>query len=365
MGQRRIEEEITPETNESTNGAYIKETASRALGMIGAVPRALNQSVSLPYDHFAPEVSEQLFRELHTYPRKYLTFTRLLWAVFGLLGGHRFYLGKVGSGIGMLCSLGGLGVWWIVDGFKLRAMVASFNEEQESRENQGLPPIDMDFVPVVHPRELAGVPEWGKERKAKGKLVGELIADAIALSFFGYILGSFTQSVDYHTAALAIVVLIVTVNFVDLLIPWHHLPAVKSIIHWDYRLRLFYHFNSPGRRLALYFRPLVGLFHAPFNKKSRSEVLLYLEIGSIFFAINAMFSLAGGELWEHLSQLEFSNFFESWTRGVVLGFFGMYALAAPIGSILMKHILLQRPNFVRWVLSLLVIFFLVKGFLKT
>jgi TM2 domain-containing membrane protein YozV len=34
---------------------------------------------------------------------------------FGFLGIHRFYVGKVGSGILMLVTLGGVGIWIIVD----------------------------------------------------------------------------------------------------------------------------------------------------------------------------------------------------------------------------------------------------------
>jgi TM2 domain-containing membrane protein YozV len=38
----------------------------------------------------------------------------LAWFL-GFLGIHRFYLGKVGTGILMIVTLGGLGVWWLID----------------------------------------------------------------------------------------------------------------------------------------------------------------------------------------------------------------------------------------------------------
>jgi TM2 domain-containing membrane protein YozV len=34
---------------------------------------------------------------------------------FGTLGAHRFYLGRVKSGVLMILTLGGLGVWYLID----------------------------------------------------------------------------------------------------------------------------------------------------------------------------------------------------------------------------------------------------------
>lgn len=38
-----------------------------------------------------------------------------LGGVLGIFGAHRYYLGKVGTGILQTCSFGGLGVWWLYD----------------------------------------------------------------------------------------------------------------------------------------------------------------------------------------------------------------------------------------------------------
>ncbi|MBP5301806.1 MAG: TM2 domain-containing protein [Bacteroidales bacterium] len=39
----------------------------------------------------------------------------LLCIFFGVFGAHRFYVGKIGTGILMLITLGGFGIWVLVD----------------------------------------------------------------------------------------------------------------------------------------------------------------------------------------------------------------------------------------------------------
>ena len=46
----------------------------------------------------------------------------------GVFGAHRFYVGKIGTGILMLLTLGGLGIWSLID-FIIIA-VGSFKDKQ-------------------------------------------------------------------------------------------------------------------------------------------------------------------------------------------------------------------------------------------
>jgi TM2 domain-containing membrane protein YozV len=39
----------------------------------------------------------------------------LLCLFLGWLGVHRFYVGKVGTGLAMIFTLGGLGIWTLID----------------------------------------------------------------------------------------------------------------------------------------------------------------------------------------------------------------------------------------------------------
>lgn len=59
-----------------------------------------------------------------------LVATLLAWFL-GPLGLHRFYLGKVGTGVLQLVTLGGLGIWALIDAVLI--LIGSFNDAEGRR----------------------------------------------------------------------------------------------------------------------------------------------------------------------------------------------------------------------------------------
>lgn len=57
----------------------------------------------------------------------------LLWFFLGWLSLHRFYLGKIGTGILYLITGQLFGIGWIVDLFILGGMVDNYNNKVEIR----------------------------------------------------------------------------------------------------------------------------------------------------------------------------------------------------------------------------------------
>ena len=56
----------------------------------------------------------------------FLLFFFLAW-----LGVHRFYVGKVGTGILYIITLGGLGIWWIID--LILIVTGNFTDDHRQR----------------------------------------------------------------------------------------------------------------------------------------------------------------------------------------------------------------------------------------
>jgi TM2 domain-containing membrane protein YozV len=61
---------------------------------------------------------------------KDFVITLLICVFLGGLGVHRFFVDKIGTGVLMLVTLGGLGIWWIID---IILIVTSSFEDSEGR----------------------------------------------------------------------------------------------------------------------------------------------------------------------------------------------------------------------------------------
>ncbi len=57
------------------------------------------------------------------------TVAAVLAFFLGTLGVHRFYVGKVGTGVLMIVTLGALGVWTLIDFIMI--LVGSFKDKEE------------------------------------------------------------------------------------------------------------------------------------------------------------------------------------------------------------------------------------------
>jgi len=60
--------------------------------------------------------------------------TFLLCFFFGFFGAHRFYAGKIGTGVLQAVTLGGLGIWWLVDFIMI--IVGSFTDAEGEKISQ-------------------------------------------------------------------------------------------------------------------------------------------------------------------------------------------------------------------------------------
>jgi TM2 domain-containing membrane protein YozV len=58
----------------------------------------------------------------------------LLCFFFGVFGAHRFYVGKIGTGILQIVTLGGLGIWALID--LIMIIVGAFTDKEGNKITQ-------------------------------------------------------------------------------------------------------------------------------------------------------------------------------------------------------------------------------------
>ena len=69
--------------------------------------------------------------------KKSMLWAYIWWACLGYFGAHRFYEGSPIMGFLMLITFGGLGFWWIIDGFMLYNAIKERNYKIERELSRG------------------------------------------------------------------------------------------------------------------------------------------------------------------------------------------------------------------------------------
>ena len=106
----------------------------------------------------------------------------VLGLVLGVFGAHRFYVGKIGTGILMLCTGGGLGIWYLVDnimiasgGFRdAQGQLVSRWDPQLAEASNALPQEILDEIYALRTEvnELNERVDFNERLLARGKEEG-------------------------------------------------------------------------------------------------------------------------------------------------------------------------------------------------
>ncbi len=289
------------------------------------------------------DFSRAVLEDIYRYPKKRRFIAFALWLTAGLFGAHRIYLGRTLSALPMFFTLGGFGVWWVVDGFLIKGMIQKFNIEQEARKFDGRPPHALSFMPRLDSLDLPPVPAWAEKRAGRARLGG----DVIVLMVSGLGLGAMVGVTGNFEPILAIVALIAITLLGARWDALAHMPVLRAFDRWNHRLRLYYYMNDPGGPLALFLRPIT-LFGSWLRKKRRAEARLYLQLGIAFTIIFTAIDVvqAGGSGTGPFGinpGLLFVDFVQT--------FFIVSVFATPIGAILTTHLLLEKTDKLIWVMS--------------
>lgn len=301
-------------------------------------------SEATPEAEAAPDFSDEVVRTLYRYPLKRYPVA-LACALFGgLFGAHRFYLGLVGSGMGMFLTGGGLLCWWLRDLFVLRRMVATVNAEQTQRQADGLPPRALAFLPPIDEHGDLSRPRWADRRTGRLSLYGS----AVLLLLLGYSQGRVSMITGVHEPLVTVCVFLLASLLVARWAWMRRVPGLDALSLWAHRLRLFYFHVDPGPVWMLALRPVFGIFVAPFRSRIRAEVQLHLQLGFSLSAIMLLFDArevieagtAGAAVRLLLAEFVQTLVFT-------------YLFVAPIGALITTQILVERHDRVVVVLALL------------
>lgn len=101
----------------SMNNENVEEVTESVVIETPAAPPVVQMPPKPTVDQFGNPIS----------PKSRLAAALLAWFL-GIFGIHRFYVGKVGTGILMLVTLGGLGIWALIDFIVI--LVGSFKDKE-------------------------------------------------------------------------------------------------------------------------------------------------------------------------------------------------------------------------------------------
>ena len=312
------------------------------------------------------DFAEEVLAELYTYPRRRMVVAVLLWVLTGWFGGHRFYLGRPGTGLLMLFTGGGGLIWWVIDAFLIGRMVREYNEDQALRERMRQPPRELDFMPPLSRDVLAQPPEWTAKWRESSPMRGglRLTGDVFVLLLAGLGLGAIAADSGVYEAVLTVSVLAALTVAGARSGAISHLPLIRELIRWSHRLRLFYYYNKPGTPLALLFRPITGAMLAPFSTRARAEVRLYLQLGGVFTLFFTAIDILEALADKGLSALTPMSLTSLWIREATVTFIVIYAFATPIGAALTRNLLMRRTHVVPRILSGVVVLAMLVGMLQ-
>lgn len=300
---------------------------------------------------FAGEVLADLYR----YRRKRRGVAWALWLVFGWLGAHRFYMERYGTALLMMFTGGGLLVWWAIDGFAVTRMVGRHNTEQEQRQKAGLPPLELDFMPALTGNVLERPPAWTARWNARGRLRRTLrvTGDVLVLIIAGFALGPVAAATGSNEAFVAVIVLTGLAVAGDSARWMNRFPVARDLVRWDHRLRLFYYYNEPKSPPALLLRSFSAAVTAPFRRRTRAEVGLYLQLGGAFTLLFLLEDLAFDVVGPALAgqAMGLTQIAGVFLEEAVVNFVVIYAFASPIGAVLTLYILTRPTHTVPRVLA--------------
>lgn len=72
-----------------------------------------------------------LLQSEYEHRKKSAVVAWLLWLFLGGFGGHRYYMGYIGRGVAMTLTLGGIGIWALIDAFFIQGGLRKKNQRIE------------------------------------------------------------------------------------------------------------------------------------------------------------------------------------------------------------------------------------------